>query len=48
MSATLASPQRRPNPLHGFAAYEGEFNVLDFDYIAVGALRSAAQACRDG
>ena len=39
MSA-LTSPQRRPNPLHGFAPYEGEFNVLDFDYVAV---RSAAR-----
>ena len=34
MSA-LTQPHGRPNPLNGFAPYEGEFNVLSFDYIAV-------------
>ena len=43
MSA-LAQPQRRPNPLNGFAPYEGEFNLLSFDYVAVCASARAAHA----
>ena len=43
MSA-LTQPHRRPNPLNGFAPYEGEFNVLSFDYIAVRASADAASA----
>lgn len=35
MSAPLAWPAARADPLHGFTTYGGGFNVLDPDYLAV-------------
>ena len=43
MSA-LTAPHRRPNPLNGFLPYEGEFSLLNFDYVAVRAHARAALA----
>jgi hypothetical protein len=45
MSA-LTLPHRRPNPLNGFAPYEGEFNLLSFDYIAVRSQRERSACAR--